>query len=181
MQARRAPASRTTVNLLLDSAIFVAFLAATSPRLTGLAIHEWLSIALGAAIVTHLLLHWSWIVQVTRRFFGKLTWAARVNYVLNSLIFVAFTTAIVTGLLISEVALPLFGVRLGRDGLWMALHRMASDATVVLAGLHIALHWRWVVSATRRLFARRARADHAAAPHAPQPQAAINAAQEAHR
>lgn len=171
MQTRRAPAGRTTVNLLLDSAIFVAFLIATAPRLSGLAIHEWLSIALGAAIVTHLLLHWSWLVQVTRRFFGKVSWSARLNYLVNSLIFIAFTTVLVTGLLISEVALPLLGVSLAHDSLWRSIHHLSSDATVLLAGLHIALHWRWIVSATRRLFTRRPRA--AAGLDTAQPQVAV--------
>lgn len=154
--------NRTMVNLAVDIGIFVAFLAATAPRLTGLAIHEWLSLAFGAAILTHLLLHWSWIVGVTRRFFGKVAWSARLNYVLNTLLFIAMTTVIVTGILISEVALPFIGISLERDRLWGSLHRLASDATVLLIGLHVALHWRWIVNATRRLFSRRAGAQPAA-------------------
>jgi hypothetical protein len=137
-------------------AIFVAFLVATAPRLSGLAIHEWLSIAFGAAIVTHLLLHWTWIVQVARRFFGKISWMARLNYILNSLLFIAMTVVIVTGLLISEEALPLFGIRFAHDALWLQLHRQATDLTVLIIGLHVALHWRWIVNTTRRLFTRKA-------------------------
>ena len=37
-------------NLLLDSVIFLAFLVATVPDLSGAAIHEWLGIALAAAV-----------------------------------------------------------------------------------------------------------------------------------
>lgn len=158
MASQTRPVSRTIVNLLLDLAVFVAFLAATAPRLTGLAIHEWLSLAVAAAIVAHLLLHWSWIAGATRRLFGKLRWGARVNYLLNALLFVAFTVVTFTGVMISEVALPLLGVELATDGLWMRLHRLASDAAVVLIGLHVALHWRWIVSTTRRLLGRGARA-----------------------
>lgn len=156
MATRRAPMRRTTLNLLFDGLIFLAFLLATAPQLTGLAIHEWLSLAFGAAIISHLLLHWSWIVQVTRRFFGKLSWSARLNYLLNSLLFIAFTLIIVTGLLISEVALPFLGLSLTRDRLWLNIHHTASDAAVLLIGLHVALHWRWIVSTTRRLFSHRA-------------------------
>jgi len=36
---------------------FLAFLVAMAPRFSGMAIHEWLGIAFGAAITTHLLLH----------------------------------------------------------------------------------------------------------------------------
>ena len=71
----KTPASRTKFNLMVDILIFGAFLAAGAPRFTGMAIHEWLGIAFGAAIVTHLLLHWQWLVQVTKRFFGRLPWA----------------------------------------------------------------------------------------------------------
>lgn len=148
---------RTTINLALDSAIFGAFLAATAPRLTGIAIHEWLGIAFGMAIVTHLLLHWQWIIEVARRFFGKVTWTARVNYVLNTLLFIVMTIIIATGLMISEAALPLFGIQLPRDHVWSQVHRLASDAAVVLIGLHVALHWRWIVNATRRLLGRSTR------------------------
>ena len=143
--------NRTTVNLLLDGVIFVAFLVATAPEFTGLAIHEWLSIVFGAAVITHLLLHWNWVVQVTRRFFGKVTWTSRVNYILNSLLFIGMTVIIFTGLMISEEVLPLFGLRLVRDGLWLYLHSEATDLTLLVLGLHVALHWRWIVNATNRL------------------------------
>lgn len=162
MASNRRRISRTTVNYLIDGGVFVAFLAATSPALTGLAIHEWLSIAVAAVVVTHLLLHWSWIVGVTGRLFGKVAWDARVNYALNVLLFVSFTTLIFTGLLISEVALPALGLDLGPGRQWVRLHRLASDASVILLGLHVALHWRWIMNVTRRLFRRPAAA--------PQPQ-----------
>ncbi len=154
MATQARPLSRSTTNLLLDTASFVAFLLITAPHFTGMAIHEWLGVALAGALITHLLLHWNWLVSMTRRFFSAATWRARINYVLNALLFVCFTVALFTGLMISEVALPLFGIQLGHDRLWEQLHRLVSDACVILIGLHLALHWSWIVNTTRRLVRR---------------------------
>lgn len=150
MSAARRRVPQNLINLLLDTAIFCAFLIATAPRLTGIAIHEWLSIAFGAAIVTHLLLHWQWIVGVTRWFLSRAQWRARVNYVLNTLFFIDMTIILFTGLMISEVALPLLGVRVAPDRTWRLLHGLASDAGVFILGLHVALHWQWIVNALKR-------------------------------
>ena len=107
--------------------------------------------AFGAAIATHLLLNWSWIVEVTRRFFGKARWSARVNYVLNTLLFVDMTLIIFTGLMISEAALPLLGIQVSHGGAWRRLHDLTANLGVLLIGLHLALHWHWIVNATKRL------------------------------
>src|SRR5262245_20173281 len=81
MERPQPQPNRNNVNLIVDSAIFIAFLVAMAPRFSGMVIHEWLGIAFGAAIVTHLLLHWQWLVEVTNRFFGKAQWSARINYI----------------------------------------------------------------------------------------------------
>lgn len=143
------------MNFLIDGAMFLAFLIATVPRFSGLAIHEWLSLALAATIVTHLLLHWQWIVAIGKRFFAKTTWRSRLNYLLNALLFVAFTVTIATGILISREALPFFGLTMTRDRTLELLHHQASDLTVLLLGLHVAIHWGWIVGMVRRILPQR--------------------------
>lgn len=147
MQAHRSKrTSSTATNLLVDLALFAAFLIAASPHFTGVTIHEWLGTALGATVITHLLLHWQWLVAVTRRFF-HVPWSSRINYILNTLLFIAFTVIIFTGLMISEALLPLFGIQLPQGFIWHRVHSLASDAAVLIVGLHVALHWRWIVHA----------------------------------
>ncbi len=143
------------VNALIDGAMFLAFLVATAPRFSGLAIHEWLSLALGATIITHLLLHWNWIITIGKRLLGKSTWRSRLNYLLNTLLFIAFTVTIATGIMISREALPFFGLTIARDRALELLHHQASDVTVALLGLHVAIHWSWIVGMIRRAFSRR--------------------------
>lgn len=142
--------SATKINLIFDILIFAAFLVAGAPHFTGMAIHEWLGIAFGAAIVTHLLLHWQWLVEVTKRFFRRMPWATRVNYILNSLLFITVTLIVFSGILMSEEALPLLGITFASGRAWHGIHKLAADAALILVGLHVALHWKWIVNVFKR-------------------------------
>lgn len=144
---RRLDPART--NLWLDILLTAAMLLALAPILTGIALHEWIAIALWIAVGVHLLLHWDWAVNVLRRFAGHLPSAARLNLVLAILFFVALALVMVSGLLISREALPTLGIRLfaGRD--WERIHRISADWLVVLTALHVALHWRWIIATAK--------------------------------
>ena len=93
-------------NLVVDILIFVAFLIAMSPNLSGIDIHEWLSLALLGTVMVHVLLHWDWIISVGKTFFKKLWHTSRLKFVVDILVFVAFITVSLSGILISKSALP---------------------------------------------------------------------------
>lgn len=154
MQTVQKKLSQTAVNYLVDMTIFLAFLVAMNPHLTGIAIHEWLSIAFGAMIMTHLLLHWQWIVGITRRFFGHITKAARLNYFVNLLFFVDMTIIIFTGIMISESALPALGITLSHSFAWRSLHELSANLALPILGLHVGLHWRWILNTTKHYFSK---------------------------
>lgn len=136
----------TKTNLILDITIFTAFLAVANPSLTGNTIHEWLSLSFAAAILTHLLFHWKWLVKVTVEFFKKFFHQSRLNYVVDALFFVAMTAALLSGLLISKDIMSLLGIQLDVSRSWKTIHNLASDASIILLGVHFALHWNWVVT-----------------------------------
>jgi hypothetical protein len=157
---KRLKLGNTLRNLLVDGTIFAGFLLATDPRATSQTIHEWLGIAFGVGIVTHLLLHWKWIVNVVRRFFSKLPGQVRINSLLNSLLFIDVTLIIFSGLMISKVVLTTFGLTGSHDAIWRWLHTFSTSAALIIIGLHVALHWKWIVSTIKRyawrpLFGRR--------------------------
>ncbi len=141
---------RSTIALVLDSAIFAAFLVATAPQFSGLAVHEWLGIAFAAAAISHLLLNWQWIAATTRRFLKGLRWQGRISYLLNVALFVDVTILIFTGLTISEVPLRSMGIVLPRQTIWRLVHSLAADLSIAIVGLHLALHWQWVVNTIKR-------------------------------
>ncbi len=150
MQTERKQSGQNTINLVVDMVIFLIFLVVEAPHFSGLPVHEWLGIAIGAGVLTHVLLHWQWIVEISRRFFGKAQTLARVNYVLNLLLFVAITTIIFSGLMISETVVPLLGMTVAKNGIWRGVHTTSASIFIGLIALHVALHWQWVANLLRR-------------------------------
>lgn len=138
--------------LLLDIGAFVAFLIAMDPRSSGIAIHEWLTIALAATIIVHLLLNWSWIVEVTNRLFTKGLNGARTNYILNWLLFMDGILIMLSGIMISEAVVPALGLPLPMNFTWRGLHDMSANLSLIIMGLHIAMHWNWIVTTVKRVF-----------------------------
>ena len=141
---------QTKTKLWLDIIIFAAFLITMDPRSSGIAIHEWLSLAMLAALTLHLLLSWDWIINISQRFMGKLGTQNRINYILNWLLFIDGTLLIVSGVMISEVAMPFLGIRLPEGFAWRRLHDMSANLGLLMLGLHTALHWSWIVNTFSR-------------------------------
>ncbi len=154
----------TKKNLVLDLTMFGAFLAVSNPRLTGVSMHEWLAVSLAGAVITHLLFHWDWIIKVGKDFFKKLWHQSRLNFVVNTLFFIAMTGTLFSGLIISKSILPALGIQVAVSRSWRSIHFLMSDLSVALLGVHFALHFKWVatnlgryiVSPIRGLFQQRA-------------------------
>jgi len=139
----------TKTNLIIDAGILAGFLAAYDPELTGIAIHEWLSLALAVIALLHLLLHWQWVVCAVQRFFKRWQNGQRLNFIVDLLLLLAFSGVTVSGIVISRAALPALGLSLPGTSAWRAVHSVTADASLILTGLHFALHWRWIVCAVR--------------------------------
>ena len=142
----KSTTGQTKIKLWLDILIFSAFLVTMEPHSSGLAVHEWLTLSMVAVMTVHVLLSWDWITGLTRRFLGRAGTQNRINYVLNWLFFIDGTLLIVSGVMISEVALPSLGIALPLGFAWRRLHDMSANFALILLGLHTALHWGWIVN-----------------------------------
>ncbi|MBN2006568.1 MAG: DUF4405 domain-containing protein [Anaerolineae bacterium] len=143
-------ANHTQVNLFLDFALTIAFLVLLQPFHSGLLIHEWLGLALGGAIVVHMALHWRWIVALTKKFSGKVPAQSRIYYVLDAMLLITFLIILISGILISEVALPIFALR---GTIWLvvgSVHEYVSYLTLALLVIKLALHWKWITHAVEQ-------------------------------
>jgi hypothetical protein len=137
-------------NLILDIGIFAVFLIASAPRFTGEPIHEWLGLALAATLLTHILLHWKWIFTVGAKFFKNLWHSSRLQFIVDILVFAAFITVMVSGIMISRTVAGALGIQLAGGGSWKMIHKFSADAALYLTGLHFALHWNWIVTMVKK-------------------------------
>jgi hypothetical protein len=142
--------NQTKLKLVLDIAIFIAFLIAMDPRSSGIAVHEWLAVSALAAIVVHLLLSWDWIVQITKRFTNKMNSQTRINYILNWTLFMDVGLVMLSGLMISQAVIPSLGITLPQNFTWRSLHDFSANLFLALLGLHTALHWSWIADTFKR-------------------------------
>ena len=154
---RRRIAARTRLDFWFDAVLLLGYTLAYSYGFTGIGIHEWLGLGLGLALLFHLTLHWDWVIRTTRRLASprgndKLIW------LVNLALLAGMTLCILSGILISRVALTYLVINLTRIGpFWSNLHSLTAEITLSLVPVHVALRWRWLVTVGRRLLAWRPR------------------------
>ena len=140
------------VNLIL----FAAFFIVSAPQSTGILLHEWLSFVFAIPIIWHLVLHWKWIVKVTQRFFKHTPGETRFNHIWDIVLFIMMAVVFFTGVLVSEIALPVMGIPLEIDPFWVNLHNSTANLLLVMIAIHLAVHWDWIVNAFKRYLFRKA-------------------------
>ena len=149
--AAPTPASVSdSFKLRWDVLLFVAFVFSAMPHATGVFYHEWIGIALVAVVVAHLVFNWSWMIRTTRQVFSRLPAEVRFNHIWDALLFVLFVLTILSGLLVSQQALPSMGIPWVPSRVWMVLHNMSATVLTVMIGVHIAMHLRWVWTRLKR-------------------------------
>lgn len=143
--------------ILVDVLLLAMLLLLFSPRATGLPLHEWIGLTLFGIIVIHLVLSWAWIATNMRRFLTHGNRRTRINLGLNWLLFILILMELVSGVMISRVALPAIGVITIEDRSWRALHNLTLNWTLLLLGIHVAMNWRPLVGGVQRYLLRGAR------------------------
>ncbi|MBA4384322.1 MAG: hypothetical protein C0410_06270 [Anaerolinea sp.] len=136
------------INWLLDVTILLGFLVSFFLNLTGLAVHQWLGVAVFLAIVMHLVNHWSWVKCVFSKFFKKTSTRSRAYAMIDGLLLYGFVMIIETGLVISTW----FNLNLANYEVWLDIHIYSSISTLILAVLKVGLHWRWIAKTASKLF-----------------------------
>jgi len=124
----------------------IAFLLLMDPRsFYGLVFHEWAGLIIGLFFVLHKILDWGWIKKVTVSFFRNTTWRARLNYVLDVILLAGLVLMILSGIAIART-IDFDWLNLGGSSMfWRVMHTSSSLISLVLFGIHLGLHWNWVI------------------------------------
>lgn len=143
--ARRRVPARTRLDFWFDAALLVAYTLAYSLGFTGLAIHEWLGLGIGLALLLHLTLHWDWVVRTSVKLFTR-GGRDRGIWLLNLALLVVMTLCVLSGVLISRIALYQLGISMPGGSFWNNVHDTTAKLTLILASVHVAVRWRWIAS-----------------------------------
>jgi hypothetical protein len=55
-----------------------------------------------------------------------------------------------SGIMISRSVMSVLGIQITASQTWRFLHSWSANLTLILVGVHFALHWKWIVSTFRR-------------------------------
>ena len=159
--------SRTERNFWLDGTIFVAFLITTITGFIlwlviphkldivflGFSRSEWVAahICSGmvglAGIVMHIVWHWGWLKALRGRPLSGMPEKLRANRVVDRIMWFAFIAT-------NVFAALAWALHLGDDIYSVSvpdrLHVVFGVACTILMVVHLALHWKWIASTTRR-------------------------------
>jgi len=138
--------------IVLDLMMAITFVLLMNPRvLDGLPFHEIAGVIIGVAILFHIGLNYRWVINTTKKIFDpKLPNKTRFSYLLNILLLISMATVIITGILISRVVFPSLAIQGGHS--IRGIHGLSADATLAFVGIHIGVHWQWIMSICIRAF-----------------------------
>ena len=139
------------VRIYVDIFFFPLMILVLIPQTTGIPIHEWASFIILIPFFLHLIINWDWVSTNSAKFLKRQPNKTRFDYVLNWLMYLLMIIVTVSGIVISESALPLFGIHFEPDRFLSQIHEVSAILFMAILGIHIALHWRWIVKAISKL------------------------------
>lgn len=136
-------------------------------------LHTWGGVLMIAVVVIHVALHWKWVVNMAKRIWNEsrgkcagMNWRGHFNVALDTLIGMSFLLTAISGIYFLFVPGGSRGGLAGPNFLfsrtsWDLIHTWAGVLMIMLAAVHFAIHWTWIVKVTRNVL-RAARQAHAA-------------------
>jgi len=132
--------------------IAVVFLLLMDERsFFGMWFHEIAGLVVCALFILHMLLNWTWIKVTTIKLFGKVSGKQRLNYILDILLLVGFACILISGMAIAKVInFSWLGFDMENRMIYRSMHTSFSMLVLIITGIHLGLHWSWVLARFKR-------------------------------
>ncbi len=122
-------------------------------------IHRWAGIVMIAVAVIHIVLHWQWVTEMARRSmaiargqrkpFNHKIWIRLAVVSVIGLVFLGVAASGIYFFVLPEGRAAKFVVFLFGRSTWDLIHTWASIVMIIVAVIHLAQRWKWVVRVTQ--------------------------------
>ena len=134
--------------VMQDAVLTALLLSLMGYHLWSMAVHEWLGMAFLIGILLHNGLDFYWFKKL---FCGEYSAYRTLQVSVNLLVFIAFTAATLSGLMLSQYALPDLSIHRNAD--WVRETHIASVHWLqVLIGIHLGMHWKMLAGFFHHIF-----------------------------
>ncbi len=121
--------------------------------------HAWGGLIMIAIAAIHIPVHWAWIVNMTRRMIKivrgrcqSMNAGSKINLAINSLIGASFLLTALSGLYYFLALDTVFDSFVFTPVTWDLIHTWSGVVMIAAAVLHFAIHWRWALKVTRKMY-----------------------------
>jgi hypothetical protein len=111
--------------------------------MTGLLIHEWVSLGVLVIFVVHAAQHYDWISDTFRKLRHP-TLGQMGHLLLDTLTVAVFMVVVVSGGMVSRHILPMFGLVAPGYFFWNPLHSLFAKVLLALLIVHVVAHAKWL-------------------------------------
>ena len=135
--------------MILDIVMILILVLLYNSHVANLIFHELTGLIVCGLFIVHCFLNRKWLIGISRKFFtASLPFKTRFGYVINLFLLITFTMLIVSGINTSQVLFPANAT----GGIWRGLHHQAGAISILLVGIHLGLHWGFILHMAKKTF-----------------------------
>ena len=126
--------------IMVNVLALALYAVAANPTITGLAIHEWVSLGVFVMFVLHAAQHYDWLLDALKKLRTKPSPGQTSRLVLNVFTVVTFMVTTVSGIMVSRFILSLFGLVAPGYFFWNPLHSLSAKVLLALVVIHLVVN-----------------------------------------
>lgn len=141
---------KNVIKISLDVIMAVLLVFLYNTRIFNMTFHEVAGLIIFGLFIIHCLFSVKWIAANTAKFFKKgLAARDRIKTIVAFLLFIDFVLIILSGIFISEVLFT--SLSENSSMAWQSVHYFCSAIALILIGVHLGLHWQFVMNMFKKV------------------------------